>query len=230
MERKGGRDIFQNLKKEIVAIEVSGGKLLNGCIVDSSDELIVLYVKNKFVYVPFEHIHSFYIDTENENNLQSPSEIPAFISKGNENLTLKNILSLATGIHAELMVAKNEPLHGVITKVLDDYIVFESPVYKSMFIAQRHLKWLIPHFHQFPYGLNEQEFLHLSSKNSTTFQNTFASQIANLANQFVILNLGKNFSHIGRIKNVNHQLITIENGKSILTYFNLSHIQILQLV
>lgn len=229
-EWRGGRNIFQHLQKEIVVVEISGGKMINGSVVDSSDELIVLYDKNLFYYVPFEHIHSFYIDAVNENNIQSPSELPTFISKVNQDLTLKNILTLAKGMHVEIMVSKNEPLHGVITAIKDDYFVFESPIYKRMFIAQNHLKWLIPHLHQFPFGLNEYEFHHYLAKNDEAYQDTFAAQIAGLQNQFVILNLGKNFSHIGKLKNINHPLISIEDGKSKLTYFNLSHIQILQLV
>lgn len=190
----------------------------------------MLYDGNKFVYIPFEHIQSFYKDFENENNIQTPSEIPAFISRVNQNLTLKNILTLAKGIHVEIMVAKNEPLHGVITTIKDDYFVFESPVYKRMFIAQYHLKWLIPHLNQLPYGLSGKEFQHFASANDETFQSTFVSQLAELKNQMAILNLGKDFSHIGKVINVNNQLISIENGKSKLTYFNLSHIQTLQLV
>lgn len=221
---------MQHLQKEIVAVKVSGGKALRGSVVDASNELIVLFAENQFVYLPFDHIHSLHIDRDNENNIQYPSEIPTFISQANQELTLKNILTLAKGNHIEITVAKNEPLHGVITSIMDDYFIFESPIYRTMFVSNRHLKCLIPHLKQLPYGMNESEFQHLTKVSHPSVQNTFASQIAALKNHLVILNLGKDFSHIGRIKNINNQMIALEDGKSNLIYFNLSHVQILQLV
>ena len=95
-----------------------------------------------------------------------------------------------------------------------------------MFILTKHLKWLIPYSRdQFPYGLSENEFLSLSPIKNPSLNNTFESQIDQLRNQLVVLNLGKEFSHIGRVINVNGQIIEIQNGKSNSTYFNLSHIQ-----
>lgn len=221
---------LQRLNKEIVVIELSGGKFLNGSVVDSSSELFVLYDGNKFFYLPFEHIHSLKIDVDNENNIQQPSQIPTLISKGHQDLTLKNILSLAKGIHVEIMVVRNEALHGMITEVMDDYFVFESPIYKKMLILNKHLKWLIPYFNnEFPYGLGEQEFLSLSS-HTHAYKNTFASQIAELKNQLVVINLERDFSHIGKLQNINDSIIVMLNGKSEVTYFNLSHIQTLHAV
>jgi len=144
----------------------------------------------------------------------------------NKDLTLTNILSHAKGIHVEISVTKNLALHGVITSVMNDYFVFESPIYKTMFISTKHLKWLVPYSKdQFSYGLSENEFLSLSAIKNQSLNNTFESQMYQLRNQLVVLNLGKDFSHIGRVINVNDQIVEIQNGKSISTYFNLSHIQ-----
>lgn len=223
---------MQNLNKEFVMIEVSGGKILNGSFVDSSNDIIVLYAKSQFVYVPKDHIHSLEIDYDNENNIEQPSHIPTFISQVNDvDLNLANLLSLAKGMHVEIMVTKNIALHGVITAVNDDYFVFESPIYKTMFIAIKHLKWIIPYFKdELPYGLNKQEFLNLSSNKNQPYKNTFASQISEFTNQLVILNLGKDFSQIGRITSVKGQILELLDGKSNIVFFNLSHIQIVQLV
>ena len=220
---------MQNLNKKIVIIEMLGGKFFNGSLVEVSSDIVVLYVKNQFVYIPMDHIHSLKIDYENENNIEQPSYIPTFISQiENKDLNLPNILSLVKGIHVEIMVTRNLALHGVITSVMDDYFVFESPIYKTMFIATKHLKWNIPYFQdELPYDLSENEFLKMSSKKGQVFKKTFTSQLAELNNQLVVLNLAKEYSQIGRIKNVNDRFIVLKNGNSELSYYNIGHIQII---
>lgn len=220
---------MQNLNKKIVIIEMLGGKFFNGSLVEVSSDIVVLYVKNQFVYIPMDHIHSLKIDYENENNIEQPSYIPTFISQiENKDLNLPNILSLVKGIHVEIMVTRNLALHGVITSVMDDYFVFESPIYKTMFIATKHLKWIIPYFQdKLPYDLSENEFLKMSSKKGQVFKKTFTSQLAELNNQLVVLNLAKEYSQIGRIKNGNDRFIVLKNGNSELSYYNIGHIQII---
>ena len=223
---------FQNLNKEITVIELLGGKVLNGSVIELGSDLIVIYDGLNFVYIPIDHIKSLELDADNENNIQQPSERPSFISNvSNKDLTLTNILTRAKGMHVEIFVTKNKSLHGVITSVLDDYFVFESPIYKTMFISTQHLKWLIPYIKdQFPYGLSENEFLSLSKIKNPSLINNFISQIDQLKNQLVVLNLGEESSHIGRIKNINGQIIEIQNGKSRSTYLNLNHIKIVHQV
>lgn len=219
--------LLQHLNKEIVVIELSGEKILNGSVVDLGSDIIVIYDGSMFVYLPIDHIRSLEIDDDNENNIQQPSESPSFTSQAtNKDLILTNILSQAKGMHVEILVTRNQVIHGVIGAVMSDYFVFESPIYKTMFISTKHLKWLIPYSEdQFPYGLNESEFLSLSSIKYPSLSNTFNSQIAQLRNQLVVLNLGKGYSHIGKVTDVNNQIIEVQNGKSNSTYFNLSHIQ-----
>ena len=54
------------------------------------------------------------------------------------------------------MLAGNAPIHGYVTSVMNDYIVFYSPVYKTVYISLKHLKWLIPYKeNQVPYALNK---------------------------------------------------------------------------
>ncbi|MEK4284683.1 DUF2642 domain-containing protein [Ureibacillus sp. FSL K6-0165] len=218
---------MHHLNNEVVFIEIMGGKIFNGSLIDSSDEIFVIHVNNQFVYLPTDHIYTLERDIDNENNIQSPSELPQFITKVNQDLTLLNILSMAKGLHVELMVTRNEALHGVITSVMDDYFVFQSPIYNTMYIPNKHLKWIIPHIkNDLPYGISETEFLSLSKIKLPTLKKQFADQIAELKGQLVILNLGKDFSHIGKINHVEGRLIEMKDGKSNTIYCNLSHIQI----
>ncbi|MDM5247306.1 DUF2642 domain-containing protein [Lysinibacillus sp. G4S2] len=219
--------LLQSLNKEIVIIKLSGGKILKGSVIDSGSDIIVIYDGNMFVYLPIDHIQTLEIDYNNENNVQPPSETSRYNSQlSDKDLTLTNILSHAKGIHVEIFVTGNQALHGVISSIMNDYFVFESPIYKTMFILTKHLKWLSPYSKdQFPYGISENEFLSLSPLNNQSLNNTFGSQIDQLREKLVVFNLGKEFSHIGRVINVKDQIIEIQNGKSNSTYFNLSHIQ-----
>lgn len=219
--------LLQYLNKEIAVIELSGGKILNGAVIDSSSEIFVIYDGSRYVYLPIDHIRSLEIDYDNENNIQQPSESPTFKTQDtNKDLTLTNTLSLAKGMHVEIMVTRNQAIHGVIGSVMSDYFVFESPIYQTMFISTKHLKWIVPYSKgQFPFGLSEHEFLSLSSIKHPSLNSTFDAQIAQLRNHLVVLNLGKEYSHIGKVTDVKGQIIEIKNGKSNSTYFNLSHIQ-----
>ena len=51
--------IIQSLVKEIVQLEVSGKKWMNGTLIDVGSDVIVLFNGTDFVYIPLAHIHNF---------------------------------------------------------------------------------------------------------------------------------------------------------------------------
>lgn len=217
---------------EIVIIELTGGKILNGSLVEYSSEIIVIYDGKAFVYIPIQHIHWMRTDSYNENNIQPPSDRPSFMNNvSNNNLTLPNILSHAKDIYVEILVTKNYSLHGVISAVFDDYFVFESPIYKTLLIPIKHLKFLIPLINQQPpYTLTEEEFFNYDKSKFQTYKTTFSSQINELKGQLVILNLGKDSLQIGKIINVyNNQTVMLNNSQTNII-LNIDHIQTVQQV
>ncbi len=218
--------MIQNLKNEIIKIEISSGKFLNGAIIDSSSEIIVIYNGKKFVYVPIEHIQTFEIDFDNEDNIQQPTETPSIDSKMNNNdMTIVKILSQAKGMDVEIFVTGNQSLHGTITAIMNDYFVFQSPVYQTIFISNKHLKWLIPYSeHQLPYGLTKEELLIQTSKDQP-YASTFNSQIEQLKNKLVVINLGEKYTQIGKIKNMNSKMVELVLADSRSVYVNTSHIK-----
>lgn len=233
---KGGKTLdalMQNFKREIVNIEISGGKLINGALIDSSSEIVVVYNGQKFVYIPTEHIKTFHIDLDNEDNIQQPTETPSIGSQmsSNNEMTLMQILTQAKGKNVEIFVTSNLSLHGTITDIMKDYFVFESPVYKTIFISSRHLKWLIPYTdNQLLYDLTREKLINQTTKDHSSYAGNFSSHVEQLRNKLVVLNLGEKVTDIGKIKNVNSNMLEILLADSKIAFSNISHIKTIQVV
>ncbi|MDN4492745.1 DUF2642 domain-containing protein [Ureibacillus aquaedulcis] len=223
--------LMQSYKREIVNIEISGGKLKNGALIDSSSEMLVIYNGEKFVYIPLEHIKTFHIDFDNEDNIQLPTEAPSIgTSKSSDDMTLKQILTQAKGKNVEIFVTGDLPLHGTITSVMKDYFVFESPIYKTIFIPSNHLKWLIPY--------NENHLLYdlmvdqsyQKTNNQPSYAGNFSSQLEQFRNKLVVLNLGEKITDIGKLNNLNSKIVEVVLADSKFAYSNITHIKTIQVV
>lgn len=218
---------IQSLIKEIVKIEVSGKKYINGTVIELGSDVIVLFNGVDFVYIPLDHIHKLELDPENEEDIQGPWEDPTIHAEGiNEELSLKETLNQAKGRNVEIYVTDSQPLHGQITEIRDDYFVFNSPIYKTMYIPSSHLKWLIPYAqNESPYGEES-----ISNSNGEVLESTFKNQIAKFANKIVVLNIGGIKSHIGKINNVDNQIMEIQKARTSTIFLNIDHIKTLHLV
>ena len=103
--------------------------------------MIVLFNGTDFVYIPLNHIQSFKVDCDNENDIEDPTEFPSIITEENEeNLSFGEVLTQAKGKYVEIYVTGSQPLHGCITSIMNNYFVFQSPIYKTMYIAIDHLE------------------------------------------------------------------------------------------
>lgn len=222
--------IIQSLIKEVVQIEVSGKKLINGTVVDLGSDLMVLFNGTDFVYIPLNHIQSFGVDRNNENDIEDPTEFPLIIANENkDDLSFKEALTQATGKNVEIYVTDGQPLHGHITCIMNDYIVFFSPIYKTMYISVKHLKWLIP------YPQSERLYdMDIPKKpiqsNNHSLASSFEEQVQKYKNTLVALNVGGNKSYIGIIKNVEKQVVEFQRARSAPFYLNLDHIKTLHQV
>ena len=84
VKRCGLNKIILGLVNEVVQIEVSGKKLINGTVIDLGSDMIVLFNGTDFVYIPLNHIQSFKVDCDNENEIKDPTEPPSIITEENE--------------------------------------------------------------------------------------------------------------------------------------------------
>ena len=222
--------IIQSLVNEVVQIEVSGKKLINGTVIDLGSDMIVLFNGTDFVYIPLVHIQSFKVDSDNESDIKAPTEFPSIITgENNENLSFRKVLTQAKGKYVEIYVTGGQPLHGYITSIMNNYFVFQSPVYKTMYISLNHLKWLIPYSqNERPYGLDNHT-ISLQPDNES-LASTFEVQVEKFKNKIVVFNIGGNKSHIGKINKIEEQIVEIQTARTNPIYLNLHHIKTLHQV
>lgn len=221
--------IIQSLIKEIIQIEISGKKLIKGTVIDLGSDIIVLFNGADYVYIPFNHIQSLNVIQINEFDIIDPTELPGITTgESHGDLSLQNTLNLATGKNVEIYITNDQLLHGCITQIKDDYFEFYSPICKTMYISINHLKWLIPYSQNVsPYGLDDNYSRQL---NQDTIASTFEAQVGKFKDKMVVLNIGGNRSHIGKIKNVEEQIVELQRARTAPIYLNIDHIKTLHQV
>jgi hypothetical protein len=223
--------LIQSLVKKIVQIEVSGKKVINGTIIDLGSDMIVLFNGTDFVYIPLDHIQNLRVDHKNEYDIKYPTMIPSInVKENNEGLTLRKSLTQAKGMFVEIYVTSGQPLHGYITNIMNNYFVFNSPIYKTMYITLNHLKWLIPYSqNQLPFGLTDHHNFP-GQPTDVSLAKTFETQVEKFKNEIVVFNIGENNNHIGKINNVEEKIVEIQTARTQPVYLNLHHIKTLHKV
>jgi len=221
--------IWQGNQKEYVTVSLIGDQLFKGIIFDSGSDIIVLFNGENFIYIPVSHIEYIVADTP-DTEFTEPSAspiIPLDINKSN--LTFKSILKEAKGINQEICIINKKYLYGTVLEVMDDYLVFYSPVYKMMYIPIKHIKWIIPYTsNERPYGLSEEEFS--SEQAEEEFEANIQQQLAVLLNKLIMLNMGEKTHHIGKVKSINGKMLELITAKEKRTYVNIEHIQTIHCV
>ena len=203
---------------QIIEVEISSKKKIVGKLLELGSDLIVLFNGQKYVYVPIVHLLSVSkgesLDTEYTNKETAPFE--------GKQLSLKQILTNASGIFVELYLTGNHTVHGYIQKVQGDYIVFDSPAFKKLYIPIAHLKWVIPYLNQTPYQIKTGQQL-ISSDES--FAQTFEEQMKKMLGKIVLFDLGKDSEKIGILNRVENILVELVTGNGKTIYLNMAHLK-----
>ncbi|OIK10335.1 DUF2642 domain-containing protein [Bacillus sp. MUM 116] len=210
-----------------IDVEISGGIFHRGILIDSGLDILVMYheLTHTFLYIPFVHIQRVKEISliDEDSTCDPPSEKPIDI----EAISYRQVLMNAKGLFVKAYVTGNKTINGYITNIMNDYFVFHSPAYKTMFISMNHLKWLIPYPPgTTPYTLDTQN--QLLKPLSSTFARSFDVQLKKLENQLVILDDGDHPEKIGLLKKVqdNQAILITDGGEPVV--WNLEHIKTIQ--
>ncbi|WP_409291542.1 DUF2642 domain-containing protein [Peribacillus sp. SCS-37] len=218
---------LKNLIGKNIEIEISGGKLQKGILIDAGLDLIVLYKGevNSFLYIPLIHVQRLKeANSKEETYYTPPSEQPIEM----ETISYRKILMNAKGLFVKIYVTGNKSIHGYLTNIMNDYFVFHSPAYKTMFISMNHVKYLIPYPpNTTPYSI-ENQYFPLNPTVSTTLSRSFSEQLKKFENQFVILDGGDNPEKIGLLKEVHGRQAVLITAEGDTIYRNLEHIKTIQ--
>ena len=219
---------FIDLIGKTIEVEISRDIFLKGTLLDSGLDIIVMYDdKNQhFLYIPIVHVQMLketILDKE-DPSYQPPSERPI----ETDLISFRKALMIAKGLFVQVYVTGNKSIHGYLTSIMNDYFVFHSPVYKTMFIAMKHVKWLIPYPpNATPYSLNNENLPLMPV--STPLARSFDEQLKKFENQLVIIDGGENTEQIGLLQKVRNNKVILITAEREMVYRNIEHIKTIQL-
>lgn len=219
-------DILKDYIDEQVYVEVSGSIIQKGILVDTGTDILVLFNGVDFLYIPLIHIQKIYKKDDDTADVNPYTGIPIDIN--NEAISFRKILNNARGLFSEILIANNQSIHGYVVSIMNNYVVFYSPVYKIIYISLQHLKWLIPYNQQkSPYAL-EKEHLPVNPYN-LPLARTFEEQLKKLINQIVVLDLGQDNNKIGQLKVIDNSIVELITARQSTSFVNLRHIKTIHL-
>jgi hypothetical protein len=226
VERREKMNNLQSLIGKQVELEVSGKVMLTGILVDVGLDIIVIYNGKEYLYIPHLHIHNIKISTKPDTELSDVT--PELPFDENDTISYRKTLINAKGRFVEIYVTGNRSIHGYVTAILNDYFVFYSPVYKTMFISLNHLKWLTPYQTNItPYTLSN-EVLPVKPTN-IPLQRSLEEQLKKFEGQLVVFDLGDNPSKIGLLKQVQNNIIELVTASGNSVFWKLMHVKTVHL-
>jgi hypothetical protein len=208
-----------------IKLELSGNKPISGILIDIGSDLWVIYNGYDYLYIPTVHIQNWKFPKKEEiDEIITLSDDQSPIFNPNEEISLRKTLTAAKGIFTEIFVTSKQAIHGYIISIMNNYFVFYSPIYKTMFISLNHLKWLIPYTNnQRPYGLSNAN-LPVNPSN-ITFARSFEVQIEKLIGSLIVFNIGENENGMGKVMGIKNNFVELLTAKGDPVYLNLQHIK-----
>lgn len=210
---------------EFIRLELIGKKEVSGLLVDLGSDVLVLRKQDEFYYIPLFHIREIRLLSKEETD--SITKLDAITAPPLANkLSLIEVLRAAEKrVFVELNVIAHQLVHGHITHVMDDYIVFFSPVYQTMIIPLQHIKWLIP----YPASAHPYGFSQLIRQEPTApvklFARTFDKQIESMQGAFITCNIGDKESVSGKLIRKETQFLNLLTVKEQGIHVNIHHIK-----
>lgn len=205
---------------KIIEVELTSKKNITGKLIEVGLDIIVLFNGTYFAYLPIQHIHRVRkgesTDTDFTSNELSP------ILKDDDQLSLRKIVNNASGIFVEILLSGNHLVYGYIQHVQDDYVVLDSPAFKTMILPIAHLNCLIPYLNQTPYQMRAGK-QPVISKGS--FALTFKEQLKVYNGRIVIFDLGKDPQKVGLLTKVEDRMVELVTGNGQILYLNIAHLK-----
>ncbi|HDX9578475.1 TPA: DUF2642 domain-containing protein [Bacillus pseudomycoides] len=219
-------DLQKYISQPVQAL-LSGKLSFEGIIIDKGSDIIVLYDGEKYMYISslhIQHLTPIKASALLENFTIPESLLPQNISSTESTISLRKTLQMAKGQFIELALSQKHYLHGHVTHIMNDYFVFLSPVYQTLYVPFHHVKYLIPYKGaETPYGLEKEKLSPTASK--LTLARTFSEQMKKLKQHIVLLDLGIKNYKVGKLTDVTDSQIELITARNQHFHFNLHHIK-----
>ncbi|UKS29178.1 DUF2642 domain-containing protein [Paenibacillus sp. HWE-109] len=208
---------------KLVHIELLGDRDKMGYLVDAGPDVFVIYMDKKYVYVPSAHVKTIKLNTEDKTNTDTaPDPI-------NQTGAITFILVLHNAIDkfVEIYISDHQSIHGYVKAIAQDYLVFYSQFYKTMYIPLDHLKWITPfESDQTPYSLDQK---HLSKEviegSVNALPPTFEQLMKGLEGEMVGIDSGLKANKIGLLQTINNSFVELITAEELKFHYNLQHIK-----
>ncbi len=205
-----------------VDLEITGKTIFVGILVDVGLDILVLFDGKQYLYIPLLHLHNIKLSTDEPIEQNQHLKLP--FSDDIDNISYRKILNNAKGIFVEIYVTGNKSIHGYITNILNDYFVFYSPVYKTMFISLHHLKWMIPYSTNLtPFTLSN-EVLPVQPSSIPLLRN-FEEQLKKYQGRLIVFDSGEHPDKIGLIKNIQNNIVELVTANGETLYWKIIHLK-----
>ncbi|WP_152670956.1 DUF2642 domain-containing protein [Guptibacillus hwajinpoensis] len=215
---------LNDLINETIKIKLNGNSDLIGVLIDSGNDILVLYDGNNLIYVSQFHVHYFEVCNSVEDKISTTVDSLFPGMEPLDSISFRKTLQESRGIFTEIFVSGHKSIHGYITSVMNDYIVFQSPIYKTMYISLKHLKWLIPYPQNVrPYELTDSEFPVVPI--GLSLARTLEEQLKKLLDQIVIFDLNENSNKSGKLTSMHGNQITLTRARNQPVFLNYHHIK-----
>ena len=216
-----------DLMNETIVLNINGAKEIVGVLIDSGNDILVLYNGQDFIYISQYHIQHYEVCTSENEKISLPKESLFEEPQNLDSISLRKTLQESKGMFTEIYVTGHYSLHGYITSIMNDYFVFQSPVYKTMYISMKHLKWLIPYQgYKRPYDLTHNEFPVVPI--GLSLSRTLEEQLKKVINQIVIFDLNENPNKVGKLTSIRENQLTLVTAKKGQIFINFHHIKCVQ--
>lgn len=209
--------------KQIEIFISSRQQIDTGILVDAGDDILVLYNRGRYYYIPVKHFHQLtVVPTESENaNIVMDNPIDKIEE---ESISYRKTLLHARGVFVEMYITGRDSLFGYLSSIMNDYLVFYSTAFHTIYVPLEHVKAIVPYPANLkPYSMEQEQF---SVKPSgMTLARTFAMQLKKLEGHMVSLDQGQSSNKVGCIKVVEGGTLTLIQAGGEEIIWNISHIK-----
>jgi hypothetical protein len=205
-----------------IEMEITGRKLpIRGFLIDIGSDIAVVHNGMQFLYVPIIHLQYMSLCQQIDSDIADPPDPPF---ENQTDISYRKVLMNAKGIFTELYITGNQTIHGYLTSIMNDFFVFYSPVFRSVFISMHHMKYLIPYSPNVtPYSLKQDRFP--LNPSSLSLARTFEQQLKKLEGEFVILDLGENPNKIGLLRSVQNNMLELVTADGRTIFLHMEHVK-----
>ncbi|WP_028558743.1 hypothetical protein [Paenibacillus pinihumi] len=194
-----------------------------GTLIDVGDDILVFTIDNRFYYVPVKHLHHVKSVLYDESVIASPTENPMDPVNGERN-SYRKILMNARGLFVELYVTGTYSLSGYTTSIMNDYLVFYSSVFHTVYVSLDHLKCIMPYpLDTVPYSVEKEQITVKPS--AMTLARSFEQQLKKMEGRMVVLDLGDAPDKIGLVQSVDQGMLTLLTAEGRPITWNVCHIK-----